>query len=60
VAIASELICLVGLDIVSCCIPGKETVLDFIDNFSSYFSSLEWEKIVDAGSDDDVLDIFFR
>ncbi|PWA75101.1 4'-phosphopantetheinyl transferase superfamily [Artemisia annua] len=60
VAIASEPICIVGLDIVSCFIPGKETVLDFIHNFSSYFSSLEWEKIVNAGSDDDVLDIFFR
>lgn len=60
VAIASEPICLVGLDIVSCSIPGKETVSDFIRNFSSYFSSSEWEKIVSAGSDDDVLDVFFR
>lgn len=60
VAIASEPICLVGLDIVSCFIPGKETVLEFIHNFSSYFSSLEWEKIVNAGSDDDILDVFFR
>ncbi|XP_076902160.1 uncharacterized protein LOC143556805 [Bidens hawaiensis] len=60
VAIASEPICLVGLDIVSCFIPGKETVSDFIKNFSSYFSSSEWETIVNAGSDDDVLDTFFR
>ncbi|KAK1421193.1 hypothetical protein QVD17_23356 [Tagetes erecta] len=60
VAIASEPICLVGLDIVSCFIPGKETVSDFIRNFSSYFSRLEWEKIVNAGSDEDVLDVFFR
>ncbi|KAD5961884.1 hypothetical protein E3N88_13357 [Mikania micrantha] len=60
VAIASEPICLVGLDIVSCFISGKETVSDFIHNFSSYFASSEWEKIVNAGSDDDVLDAFFR
>ncbi|KAI7747601.1 hypothetical protein M8C21_019117 [Ambrosia artemisiifolia] len=60
VAIASEPICLVGLDIVSCFIPGKETVIDFINSFSSYFSSSEWEKIINAGSDDDVLDMFFR
>ncbi|XP_071707801.1 uncharacterized protein [Rutidosis leptorrhynchoides] len=60
VAIASEPICLVGLDIVSCFIPGKETVSEFIHNFVSYFSSLEWEMIVNAGSDDDVLDVFFR
>ncbi|XP_076937868.1 uncharacterized protein LOC143605760, partial [Bidens hawaiensis] len=60
VAIASEPICLVGLDIVSCFIPGKETISDFIHNFSSYFSSSEWEKIVNAGSDEDVLDTFFR
>ncbi|KVI09616.1 L-aminoadipate-semialdehyde dehydrogenase-phosphopantetheinyl transferase-like isoform X2 [Cynara cardunculus var. scolymus] len=60
VAIASEPICLVGLDIVSCLIPVKETISEFIHNFSSYFSSSEWEKIVKAGSDDDVLDVFFR
>lgn len=60
VGIASEPICIVGLDIVSCFIPGKETVSEFIHNFSSYFSSSEWEKIVNAGSDDDVMDVFFR
>ncbi|KAI3721770.1 hypothetical protein L2E82_32788 [Cichorium intybus] len=60
VAIASEPICLVGVDIVSCFIPGKETVSDFIHNFSSYFSSSEWDNIVNAGSDDDVMDVFFR
>ncbi|CAH1438159.1 unnamed protein product [Lactuca virosa] len=60
VAIASEPICLVGLDIVCCVNPGKETVSEFIHNFSSYFSSSEWEKIVNAGSDDHVLDVFFR
>lgn len=60
VGIASEPICLVGLDIVCCYIPSKETVSEFIHNFSSYFSSSEWEKIVNAGSDDDVLDVFFR
>ncbi|XP_023767655.1 uncharacterized protein LOC111916270 isoform X2 [Lactuca sativa] len=47
-------------DIVCCVNPGKETVSEFIRNFSSYFSSSEWEKIVNAGSDDHVLDVFFR
>ncbi|KAG2669450.1 hypothetical protein I3760_14G035100 [Carya illinoinensis] len=60
VAIASEPLCLVGLDIVSCVIPLKETVLDFIQNFSSYFSHLEWDNIVNAGSSDDILVEFYR
>nr|XP_043633870.1 L-aminoadipate-semialdehyde dehydrogenase-phosphopantetheinyl transferase-like [Erigeron canadensis] len=60
VAIASEPICIVGLDIVSCFLPGKETVSEFIRNFSSYFSNSEWEDIVNAGSDDNILDVFFR
>ncbi|XP_040995027.1 L-aminoadipate-semialdehyde dehydrogenase-phosphopantetheinyl transferase-like [Juglans microcarpa x Juglans regia] len=60
VAIASEPLCLVGLDIVSCVIPLKETVLDFVQNFSSYFSHLEWDNIVNAGSSDDILAEFYR
>lgn len=60
VAIASEPLCLVGLDIVSYVIPQKETVLDFIQNFSSYFSSLEWDNVVNAGSCDDILLEFYR
>ncbi|XP_063950605.1 uncharacterized protein LOC108219815 isoform X3 [Daucus carota subsp. sativus] len=59
VAIASEPICLVGVDIVSHSTPEKETVLEFIQNFSTYFSSLEWDKIYKAGSDDDILLEFY-
>ncbi|EXB36983.1 L-aminoadipate-semialdehyde dehydrogenase-phosphopantetheinyl transferase [Morus notabilis] len=60
VAIASEPLCLVGLDIVSPVIPWKETVIDFIYNFSFYFSSLEWDNIVSAGTCDDILVEFYR
>ncbi|PON33074.1 4'-phosphopantetheinyl transferase superfamily [Parasponia andersonii] len=60
VAIASEPLCLVGLDIVSLVIPWKETVIDFIHNFSSYFSSLEWDNIVGAGTCNDILAEFYR
>ncbi|GFZ11235.1 hypothetical protein Acr_22g0006330 [Actinidia rufa] len=60
VAIASEPICIVGLDIVSHSIPEKETIPEFIQNFSSYFSRLEWDNIVNAGSFDDLLNEFYR
>lgn len=60
VAIASEPICLVGVDIVSFFTPEKETVLEFIQNFSTYFSSLEWDNIVKAGSNDKILLEFHR
>ncbi|CAL9005559.1 unnamed protein product [Prunus brigantina] len=60
VAIASEPLCLVGLDIVSIVIPQKETVIEFIQNFSSYFSSFEWDSIVNAGTYDDILIEFYR
>ncbi|KAK6144630.1 hypothetical protein DH2020_021450 [Rehmannia glutinosa] len=60
VAIASEPICLVGLDIVSHSIPVNETADKFIYSFSSYFSSLEWHHIFNAGSSDDMLKVFFR
>ncbi|XVE81150.1 hypothetical protein DITRI_Ditri15bG0039600 [Diplodiscus trichospermus] len=60
VAIASEPLCLVGVDIVYHMIPEKETVLEYIQNFSSYFSSLEWKQIITAGSDDEVLAEFYR
>lgn len=59
-AIASEPICLVGVDIVSFFTPEKETVLEFIQNFSTYFSRLEWDNIVKAGSDDEILLEFYR
>ncbi|OMO62586.1 4'-phosphopantetheinyl transferase superfamily [Corchorus olitorius] len=60
VAIASEPLCLVGLDIVSHKIPEKETVLEFIHNFTSCFSSSEWDQIVTAGSNDEILTEFYR
>ncbi|XP_054787698.1 uncharacterized protein LOC129293650 isoform X2 [Prosopis cineraria] len=60
VGIASEPVCLVGLDIVSYDVPQKETIAEFILNFSSYFSSLEWDNIVNAGTSDDVLIEFYR
>lgn len=60
VGIASEPICLVGLDIVSYAVPQKETIGEFIQNFSSYFSSLEWGNIVNAGTSDAVLVEFYR
>ncbi|KAF8395621.1 hypothetical protein HHK36_019571 [Tetracentron sinense] len=60
VAIASEPLCLVGLDIVSHIIPKKETTHEFIENFSSYFSSLEWDNIVNGGTCDEILDEFYR
>ncbi|KAK9283312.1 hypothetical protein L1049_011550 [Liquidambar formosana] len=60
VAIASEPLCLVGLDIVSEVIPTKETIPDFIQNFSSYFSSFEWDNILKARTCDEVLTEFYR
>ncbi|KAI9118743.1 hypothetical protein K1719_010188 [Acacia pycnantha] len=60
VGIASEPICLVGLDIVSYDVPQKETTAEFILNFASYFSCLEWDNIVNAGTSNDVLIEFFR
>lgn len=61
VAIASEPLCLVGIDIVSYAVPSGETVAEFIQCFSSYFSSLEWDNIANAGTcDDDVLTEFYR
>ncbi|XP_075495338.1 uncharacterized protein LOC142532777 [Primulina tabacum] len=60
VAIASEPLCLVGLDIVSHSIPTNETAQEFIQNFSAYFSSLEWYHIISGGSSDEKLKIFYR
>ncbi|KAM7268688.1 hypothetical protein ACFE04_010854 [Oxalis oulophora] len=60
VAIASEPLCLVGLDIVSYSVPRNETVQEFIRNFTSYFTCLEWNYIVNAGDDDDILIQFYR
>ncbi|XP_057434076.1 uncharacterized protein LOC130726787 [Lotus japonicus] len=60
VAIASEPVCLVGIDIVSYAIPQGETITEFIQFFTSYFSSVEWFNIVNAGTSDDVLIEFYR
>ncbi|KAI8563414.1 hypothetical protein RHMOL_Rhmol03G0109700 [Rhododendron molle] len=60
VAIASEPLCIVGLDIVSHSIPGKVTIPEFIQIFCSYFSRLEWDSIMNAGSCDDMLNEFYR
>ncbi|KAL8533295.1 hypothetical protein ACS0TY_009621 [Phlomoides rotata] len=60
VAIASEPVCLVGVDIVSYTIPVDDTAEKFIQSFSSYFSSLEWHNIFNAGSSDEMLRIFYR
>ncbi|KAK7279042.1 hypothetical protein RJT34_24085 [Clitoria ternatea] len=60
VAIASEPVCLVGLDIVSYAVPHGETIMEFIQFFSSYFSTLEWDNIVNAGPSDHVLIEFYR
>ncbi|XP_022945093.1 L-aminoadipate-semialdehyde dehydrogenase-phosphopantetheinyl transferase-like isoform X1 [Cucurbita moschata] len=50
VVIASEPLCLVGLDVVSYTIPQNEDTIAFVKNFSSYFSSLEWKNIMNASS----------
>ncbi|KAJ7974890.1 L-aminoadipate-semialdehyde dehydrogenase-phosphopantetheinyl transferase [Quillaja saponaria] len=60
VAIASEPLCLVGLDVVSYEIPQRESVREFVQHFSSYFSSLEWNNIITAGTPDDILIDFYR
>ncbi|CAL1401519.1 unnamed protein product [Linum trigynum] len=60
VAIASEPLCLVGIDIVSCDLPINETVQSFIQAFESYFSRFEWENINKVGSPDETLAEFYR
>ncbi|XP_057789314.1 uncharacterized protein LOC131006158 [Salvia miltiorrhiza] len=60
VAIASEPICLVGVDIVSHSVPVNEAADEFIQSFSSYFSDLEWCNICNAGSPDEKLRVFYR
>ncbi|XP_058107486.1 uncharacterized protein LOC131251035 isoform X2 [Magnolia sinica] len=60
VAIASEPLCLVGLDIVSHTLSKQETALEFIENFSSCLTNLEWQNIINAGSSDEILVEFYR
>lgn len=58
--IASEPLCLVGLDIVSITTPKQETELEFINNFSPYLTALEWKNIAHAGSSEEMLAEFYR
>ncbi|KAF0907257.1 hypothetical protein E2562_015760 [Oryza meyeriana var. granulata] len=60
VGIASEPLCLVGLDIVCISKPQGETALEFINNFTSYLTDHEWNCIVCAGSPDEMLAEFYR
>ncbi|KAJ8754525.1 hypothetical protein K2173_005686 [Erythroxylum novogranatense] len=60
VAIASEPLCLVGVDTVCCIKPKIQTVTEFIRNFISCFSTLEWHIILSAGANDEILDAFYR
>ncbi|KAK9162751.1 hypothetical protein Syun_003653 [Stephania yunnanensis] len=60
VAIASDSIHIVGVDIVSHVIPERETTLEHVQNFSSYFTSLEWGKIMEAEISDEILVELYR
>jgi 4'-phosphopantetheinyl transferase len=61
VAIASEPLCLVGLDIVSHSRPlHNETIPHFIHQFFSYFSTSEWDKINAAANHCEMLNEFYR
>ncbi|VFQ81280.1 unnamed protein product [Cuscuta campestris] len=60
VAIASEPICIVGLDIIDYFTPEKESARKFIQSFSPYFSGLEWNEILNAGSDNQMLLELYR
>ncbi|XP_038891392.1 L-aminoadipate-semialdehyde dehydrogenase-phosphopantetheinyl transferase-like [Benincasa hispida] len=60
VVIASEPLCLVGLDVVSYTTPQNGDTIEFVKSFSSYFSSLEWKNIMIASSSSSVLVEFYR
>ncbi|CAK9316964.1 unnamed protein product [Citrullus colocynthis] len=60
VVIASEPLCLVGLDVVSYTTPQNGDTIEFVKNFSSYFSSLEWKNIMNASSSSSALVEFYR
>jgi 4'-phosphopantetheinyl transferase len=60
VGIASEPICLVGLDIVSVSKTQGETTTEFISNFSSYLTGHEWDCIVRDAAPSEVLTEFYR
>lgn len=58
--IASDPLCLVGLDIVSIMIPERTTEHEFMSNFSSYLTALEWKNIAKAGASEEKLCEFYR
>ncbi|KAH7426755.1 hypothetical protein KP509_10G015800 [Ceratopteris richardii] len=59
VALASETLCLVGLDIMGD--EGNDEPEEYIKNFRSYFTVLEWDNINSAGQDGrQLLDQFHR
>lgn len=60
VVIASEPLCLVGLDVVSYTAPQNEDTIEYVESFSSYFSSLEWKNIMNPSSSTSVLVEFYR
>ncbi|KAG8089156.1 hypothetical protein GUJ93_ZPchr0011g27894 [Zizania palustris] len=60
VGIASEPMCLVGLDIVCISNPQRETALEFISSFTSYLTDHEWNCIVSSGTPDEMLNEFCR
>ncbi|KAF6139275.1 hypothetical protein GIB67_021485 [Kingdonia uniflora] len=60
VGITSEPLHIVGLDIVSHVIPKQETILEFIGNFSSHLTSLEWDNIINAGTCNEILAEFYK
>ncbi|XP_015698586.2 L-aminoadipate-semialdehyde dehydrogenase-phosphopantetheinyl transferase isoform X2 [Oryza brachyantha] len=60
VGIASEPLCLVGLDIACISKPQGETALEFIKNFASHLTYHEWNCIVSSGSPDEMLAEFYR
>ncbi|CAN6348879.1 unnamed protein product [Urochloa humidicola] len=60
VGIASEPLCLVGLDIVFISKPHGETTTEFVSNFTSYLTDREWSCIVRASTPSEVLTEFYR
>ncbi|XP_074312399.1 uncharacterized protein LOC141647926 isoform X1 [Silene latifolia] len=60
VAIASEPFCLVGLDIVFHALPVEQIIPEYIQSFSSYFSSMEWYNIMNTATFDDRLKVLHR
>ncbi|XP_065869901.1 uncharacterized protein [Euphorbia lathyris] len=60
VAIASEPVCIVGVDIVCCVKPQKETIQEFLCSFTSYFSTFEWNNIMNSHTSDEILLEFYR